>query len=249
MNNSQKTPIVTALPGAIRRQIDYAMELVGETLPASVVEVMGSIVKVKFEVTSVNTLPQVTVPLIGSEYIRLPIQAGCKGVVRACDASIGGMSGLGLGTADLSNPGNLSALVFEPIGNNGWTAPESADALEMYGEDDGVWIKNKQNKDWYARWTSNGITLTNTGGTVAIIMTSAGIEVKGVVTFDDAVIMNAALKLAGAIQSASGGQYSQNISTSGTVTASDVISGLIHLLTHKHLGVTTGGGTSGLPTA
>jgi hypothetical protein len=35
----------------------------------------------------------------------------------------------------------------------------------------------------------------------------------------------------------------------GTITGdTDVVSGAIHLKTHKHLGVTTGGGTSGTPT-
>lgn len=37
------------------------------------------------------------------------------------------------------------------------------------------------------------------------------------------------------------------LAVSGTVTGSDVIAGLIHLLTHMHTGVTTGSGTSGGP--
>lgn len=39
-----------------------------------------------------------------------------------------------------------------------------------------------------------------------------------------------------------------NLTTTGTVTAEDVKSGAISLKTHKHLGVTTGSGTSGTPT-
>lgn len=249
--NAQKTPILFALPTAARAQADRALALTGKALPASVVSVMGSIVTIKFELTNIPfTLQNMTVPLFGLEWIRYPIKAGTKGVVFPCDTSIGAMSGLGTGIADLSNPGNLAALVFFPIGNKNWADPESANALELYGDTAGVWIKNKQAKDWYIRLTSDGITLSNAASTVAIILTSTGIEFKGLLsTFDNNVSILGGLQIAGAIQAIGGGTYSQNIHTSGTVTGdAGVSSGGIGLTTHKHTGVTTGGGTTGGPT-
>lgn len=122
-DNSQKTPIVHSLNDMARKRALDQIQLTGKNLPASVVSVAGSIVTVKFEIASgVFTLPKVTIPLFGPEYIRYPMQAGDKGVVLAMDARIGAMSGLGGGMATLDQPANLSALVFLPIANTEWAS-------------------------------------------------------------------------------------------------------------------------------
>lgn len=136
-----------------------AIQKLGKALPASVVSVSASIVKVKFEIQSGFTLPQVEMPMFGPEYIRYPIQPGCKGVVFPADAHLGAMTGLGTGTSTLVQPANLAALVFFPIANKDWAAPDDPDMLELYGEP-GVITKTKD-------------------GAIYIKITAAGIEMKG----------------------------------------------------------------------
>jgi hypothetical protein len=136
-DQAQKTPIARSLEQFANRKVRGALDLMGQALPASVVTIVSSgIVKVKFELTNVPfTLPQITVPMIGSEYIRLPIQTGCKGLVIAADAYLGGMSGLGGGTADLTPRPNLSNLVFVPIGNSNWSTADDPNSVVIYGPD------------------------------------------------------------------------------------------------------------------
>lgn len=195
-SNAQKTPIARSLNEFALRKAQSAIQLLGKALPASVVKVdptVGSpIVTVKFEVQSPFTLPNVTVPLAGSEYIRLPLQPGAKGVVFPADTFLGAMSGLGSGTATLVQPGNLSALVFFPIGNLNWTAPDEINALELYGEPD-VIIKEKGGTavfkakpnlldlkvgNFQISVTNASITLTD-GGANTIVIDGAGVHING----------------------------------------------------------------------
>lgn len=120
-NNAQKVPFQVSMNRFAEKKAADAIQVLGKSLPASVVSVDGAIVTVKFELTNIPfTLPNVTIPLFGPSYIRYPIQKGDAGVVIAVDARIGGISGLGSGTADLTAPANLSALFFMPIGNANW---------------------------------------------------------------------------------------------------------------------------------
>jgi hypothetical protein len=232
--NYQKTPLYTNLTRHGRREIDAALQLTGKALPASVTEVMGSIVTIKFELTNIPvTLPSVTVPIAGSEYIRLPLQVGCKGVVFPADARLGPISGLGGTSADLSTPGNLSALVFFPLGNKGFAAPEDPNQLELYGVNSAL-IKNKQNKDWYAQWTADGFTIANAAGTIGIFATSTGIEIKGITTVDQVLIANNGLQLAGNILGVAGGTYAGNITTSGGIEAGVGGGDHVTLQNHQH---------------
>src|ERR1700682_2240852 len=96
-DQAQKTSLARGLEQFANRKVRSAIELLGQALPASVATVVSSgIVTVKFELTNVPfTLPQITAPILGSKYVRLPIQTGMKGMVIAADAYLGGMSGLG----------------------------------------------------------------------------------------------------------------------------------------------------------
>lgn len=154
--NQQKTPLGISLNRFAQGKAADAIQALGKALPASVVSVRGAIVQVKFEVTSKFTLPNVTIPLIGSEYARPPIQPGCKGVVFPADAYLGGMSGLGGGTADLTPPANLTALVFSPIGNSGWTVVDG-NAFVIYGP--------------------NGVVLRDAGSGTVLTLTGGGIHI------------------------------------------------------------------------
>lgn len=154
--NEQKAPFGRTINKWGTKLVSDHLQLVGKSLPCSVVSVDGAIITVNFEVSSGFTLPQIAVPLFGPEYIRYPIQAGDKGVVFSADARIGAMCGLSTGTADLSQPANLSALVFFPIGNKSWPTvdPES---VTIYGQ--------------------NGVVLRDTGSATTMTLTPSGIAI------------------------------------------------------------------------
>lgn len=140
--NGQKTPFATSLNRFAERKINDSINLLGKALPCSVVAVDGSIITVKFEIHSGFNLPQVTIPHFGGEWIRYPVQVGDFGVVLPMDARLNAVTGIGSGTADLTQPANLTALVFMPVGNANWTPPTDPNKLEIYGKD-GVIIKDK----------------------------------------------------------------------------------------------------------
>lgn len=161
--NQQKTPIAASLERFAARKIRGALTTLGQSLPATVVSRNGGIVTVKFALTSPYTLPNVTVPMWGSEYVRLPIQAGCPGFVMSADAYLGGMSGLGGGTADITPRGNLSMLVWTPIGNKNWSTSEDDNALVLYGPDGG--ILRTTDKTSIVSVTAAGTVITVPAGT------------------------------------------------------------------------------------
>ncbi|WP_080437029.1 hypothetical protein [Burkholderia ubonensis] len=121
-DNSLKSPLNRSLPQAIQNKILDAIQLQGKALPAHVVSKSGAMITVAFDVHSTYTLPQVTIPLFGPEYIRYPLQSGDRGFVLPMDARTGYSSGQGGGIPDLSQPANLAALVFLPIGNTQWSS-------------------------------------------------------------------------------------------------------------------------------
>jgi hypothetical protein len=133
-DNAQKTPFFRSMNRFAEAKAISAIQLLGKALPCSVVAVSGSIVKVKFELNAAPyTLPNVTVPLAGPEWIRYPTQIGDKGIVIPSDVRIGGITGLGSGVANLNLPANLSALTFFPIGNANWDATDDAQKVVIYG--------------------------------------------------------------------------------------------------------------------
>lgn len=137
-DNAQKTPFQRSMNRFAEQKALSAIQITGKSLPASVVAVDGSIVTVKFEVQSKFTLPNVTCPLIGPEWIRYPTQIGAKGMVISADAYLGGMSGLGDGVASLGLQSNLSALVFCPFGNKNWSKTDDPNAVVIYGPNGAV---------------------------------------------------------------------------------------------------------------
>lgn len=127
------------------QKIADAMQMAGKVLPASVVSRSGNMVTVSFLLRDIPfMLPQVTLPLFGPQYIRYPMQPGDRGIVIPADTYLGGASGQGGGTADLTQPANLSALVFLPISHTEW---ENVDGqvLTLYGPE-GVTIRDAGSK-------------------------------------------------------------------------------------------------------
>jgi uncharacterized Zn-binding protein involved in type VI secretion len=148
-SNAQKTPLLRTLNEFATRRVASAIQLLGKSLPASVVSVNGSIVTVKFEIETTFTLPRVTLPIATSQWRREPTQVGDMGVVRPSDAPLGAVSGLGAATASLVTLGNLEALVWEPVASSKWTATPDANA--------------------YVIWGPNGFICRDTGGNCSII--------------------------------------------------------------------------------
>lgn len=116
----------------------------GRALPCSVIAVDGSIVRVKFEAQrtldattnppKMLTLPPITLPKAESQWLRAPTQVGDFGITVPADTYLGGVSGLGGGVADLSlDYGNLTTLVWVPIGNTAFPATPNADQAWING--------------------------------------------------------------------------------------------------------------------
>lgn len=118
--NSQKLPFQQSLARLAQSRAKEAIGLLAMSLPASIIEVNGAVAKVKFEVLDEYNLPEIEVPISGSEYVRIPLQPGDKGILVPCEASIFGVSGMSTNVADLTTPANLSSLMFVPIGNKKW---------------------------------------------------------------------------------------------------------------------------------
>jgi hypothetical protein len=224
-DNSQKTPLARTLNQFAARTVLGAMEQLGRSLPASVVSRKGAIVTVKFLLTSPYTLPNVTVPLIGSEYVRLPIQAGCLGWVMTADAYLGGVSGLGGGTAGISPRGNLSMLVFSPIGNKNWTAADDDEAVVIYGPD-GVILRDSkaagklQIKPTTVQWD---------------LPAGVSLVINGNVVINGNETLTGGLALGGNISAQDGrSTYAGNFYTSGGIVAGIGTGDSVGLQTHTH---------------
>lgn len=121
-NNALKINLgVTLGQGARQKALDH-IQITGKNLPATIKSMKGSIATVEFQTDGTFTLPNVTIPMHMPEYLRLPMQPGDKGVVIAGDVNTSNMSGLGPKTpSSFTRPGNLSPLVFIPVGNVDFT--------------------------------------------------------------------------------------------------------------------------------
>lgn len=149
-----------------------AIQNTGRALPCRVVSVDGAIVTVAFEVNAAPlTLPNITIPKAESNWIRMPTQVGDKGVTMPADAYLGGVSGLGGGVANLTRPGNLSALVFVPVSNAG-SGPVDPDAAQVQGPN-GVIAQTTEGITSSAVVNQQGVTLTY--GTTSLVLDATGI--------------------------------------------------------------------------
>jgi hypothetical protein len=169
--NELKTPIVFYQPLAMRTATQNENQQRAQGLPCHVVKVVSSgIVEVAFDVTGPPyTFPQSTLPVHMSEWGRIPVQVGDKGYAVPADAYLGGVTGLGGGTADLVRRGNLTSLAFQPLGNASWPAVDP-NAYTLYGPNGAV-LKDQQDKNNFTL-TPNAVTLTLTVGDVTITVPS-----------------------------------------------------------------------------
>lgn len=202
---------------AQQKAVDEIMKR-GQALPGKVVAVEGAIVTVNFQVTGL-VAPNVTMPLFGPEYIRYPIQVGDLGVAFPAAVYLGGVSGLGGGTADTSLRGNLSTLVFFPIGNTNWATPPGSDAntLALYGKL-ALLLLDSLAGHGSLKLTASGITLTFGSG--SLTMNSSGVTLAF-------------------------GSHSIVITSSGVTLGPDTTIDAKSFLPHEHSGVQAGGSNTG----
>jgi hypothetical protein len=144
----------------------------GRALPCRVVKVSGAIVTVAFEVQSYpQSLPNITIPKAESPWIRMPTQVGDKGVTMPADVYLGGVSGLGGGTATAAQRGNLTALVFVPISNAN-SGPIDQNAAQVQGPN-GAILQTTSGTTSSAVVNQQGVTLTF--GTASLVVNALGI--------------------------------------------------------------------------
>jgi len=244
-SNVQKTPIARTLNQFTERKAKGIIALTGQSLPASVVSVVSSgIVNIKFELTNIPyTLPNLTCPLFGPEFIRYPIQPGCKGFVVPADAYLGGVSGLGGGTADLAQRANLTSLVFFQIGNKNWSPADDPNKTVIYGPD-GVIIRDL-NKTNVLDVNSTEVTLVLKEGSFVVTLPS-GLPM----IVNGNLQVNGALALSGLITAPDGvSTYTGNIETAGAITAGFGTGGQVGLQTHTHTQADDSHGDTEAPTA
>lgn len=186
MDQSRKLPIYEGIKRTAQQASSRQYELAGRCMPASVVSVSGSIVTVKFELKTDFNLMHLAVPVLGSEYIRLPIQEGCKGFVVSSDYYLGAMSGLGPGVATMRLTGNMSNLVFIPIGNKNW-ATVDGNKLVLYGVD-GVTITDKQGGTSSVTITSDSVSMKTSDASV--VCSGSGVDITGTLTINGQAYMS-----------------------------------------------------------
>lgn len=175
MSEAHKQPYSRTLPAfATQKAMDEIAKL-GLAIPGHVISANGPLITVNFDVTGMN-VQQMTMPIAGSEYVRIPVQPGDKGIAIPCAFYLGGVSGLGGGVADLTKRGNLSSLVWQPIGNTEWQSV-SAGYVVLYGPN-GVSIRDEGSTAQIVVSPEN-ISLSAGGHT--LIINSSGITLDGIV--------------------------------------------------------------------
>lgn len=93
--------------------------------------------------------------------------------------------------------------------------------------------------------SQTGAQLRNDAGTTYVEISADG-KVK--IASPTEIDLTGPVKITGNLTLTGAISFTGNLIVSGTVTATDFIAGLLGFTTHKHTGVTTGGGTSGGPT-
>ncbi len=242
MSENLKIPLFQSLQTSIDNRIQNALQALGKALPCTVVSASGTIVKVSFDVNLPWTLPQITMPVMGWQYIRAPIQAGDQGYALPADLSLGQISGLGSGTANSRIPANLSALVFMPIGNKAFMAVDP-NAVTLYGPN-GVVL---QDTNAVAQVKVNPTEILATLGTTSIKTDGTTVTITAgsntiVLNGTTASITAPTIDLNGNVSIGGTATFSGTITATGEIT-----SGTIPLSTHIHSGVTTGSGDTGGP--
>lgn len=168
--------IAQSINRAAMARASDAIAKLGSALPCSVVAVTGSMVTVAFEVNAPPfTLPQITIPKAESSWLRSPTQVGDYGLTIPADVHLSAVSGEGGGTVGAAQPGNLSGLVWVPVGSKGFSSVNS-NAVFLQGPE-GV-VMQTQDGGASINIGTTGITLTF-GGKV-VTLDGSGLTIDGI---------------------------------------------------------------------
>lgn len=178
MTAAQKKPFNVSLENFAKRNASDLRNAWGQALPCHVVARNGAIVTVAFDVQPVVgiQLPTVECPILESQYIKLPVKIGDRGITIPADANIAPSAGLGGEAAPfLNRPFNLSSLIFVPIGNSGWSNPDPTASVVTSQDGSSVVI------------VGNGsITMTKGSSTITVTDSSITIHADSVTIQDSA---------------------------------------------------------------
>jgi hypothetical protein len=166
-DNAFVTPLWRSLPSHARKQVQDGVQKTPKAIPVSVVSVQGELVTVKVEAQGNYTIEQFQVAQGYSEWMRGATQVGDKGYVTAADFYIGGMTGLGGGTADYRDRANLTPMVFFPVSQKTFPHNPTRDfnALFLNGMT-GTVNQDTGGKSVHTVHPTNGITSTTQTGNV-----------------------------------------------------------------------------------
>lgn len=170
-HNYDKLWVQQTLNEGATRRAQQMVQRLGRALPCRVTAISGALVTVSFEMDSAPyTLPQITIPKAESNWIRMPTQVGDLGVTMPADVYLDGITGQG-GTANLTQPGNLAALVFVPVSSKS-SPPSNGNAAIVQGPE-GVIAQTTQGTTSSVVINQSGTTLTF--GSTTIVMNSSSI--------------------------------------------------------------------------
>lgn len=187
MSDPLRMPFTLMLNNAIQRKLDDRDQQNGLSLPCSVVAVSWPMVTVSFDLAQSEnyTIPQVTMPVAMSRYVKMPIKVGDMGLAVSASVRLGGISGLGTGTAPLVTPSNLGGLVFLPVSNTSWTTDDPL-AVVISGPD-GIILKNDTGT---TKVILTPTSLTLEQGSASITISGGNITVTGTLIINGTAFMD-----------------------------------------------------------
>lgn len=174
-DNAQKIPASFSLHQFAGGKVKEIVQQLGKSYPCHIAGIQQSgIVTVQFDVTGVWNFPQVMqMPVAMPQYVRYPLQVGDKGVAMSADAYLGGVTGLGAGTANAAQrQSNLGALFFVPLANKSWAATDTG-TTTIIGGPNGVVIQDSTDVTTI-KVTANTVTIRVPIGKT-IIVSSGGV--------------------------------------------------------------------------
>jgi hypothetical protein len=173
----QKTPVARSLSAFTRGRVLAEIKKRGYALPCHLVDVDGTLVTVAFDVDGI-ILPQVTIPIFGTQWQRVPYQEGEQGFTVALDVDISRLAGLGTALPSLSQlAANLSSLFWLPAGNVDFSPVADPNVHYIIGPN-GVVLQDADGLAVVKAHPQDGISLTFGGHSITV--TGAGITLDGI---------------------------------------------------------------------
>jgi hypothetical protein len=178
--NYQKTPVGPSLSRIGMQAAATAIQQFGRALPCTVTAVSGQMVTVKFEVNTPFTLYPITIPIIGSQWLRIPVQEGDQGMTVACDTYLGGVSGLGGGVATMTPRLNMTSLAFAHISQTTWPASPNPNAAWINGPQGAILSDTAQTVVVYANKETGEVTIT---APTSIVLNAPDVTINATTSF------------------------------------------------------------------